>query len=106
VTNFFDFTVLSVLFVTESSVVGTTYYHPDSGQWWGMVELFRATADLVCGRVSSRVPAWLFALSRYASIIRCLFSYFDWTSRYGGGSSKMITTQGLLKTASSATLLP
>jgi hypothetical protein len=65
---------------------------------------WRATADLVRGRVSSRVPAWLLALSGYASIIGCLLSCFDWTSRYRGGSSKMITTQGLLKTASSATL--
>jgi len=67
---------------------------------------WRATTDLVRGRVSSRVPVWLLALSRYASIIRCLLSCFDWTSRYRGGSSKMITTQGLSKTASSATLLP
>jgi len=67
---------------------------------------WRATADLVRGRVSSRVSAWLLALSRYAFIIRCLLSCFDWTSRYLGASSKMITTQGLLKTASSATLLP
>ena len=41
---------------------------------------WRATADLVCGRVSSRVPAWLLALSRYASIIGCLLLCFTWTS--------------------------
>ena len=67
---------------------------------------WRATTDLVRGHVSSRVSAWLLALSRYASIIRCLLSCFDWTSRYWAASSKMITTQGVLKTASSATLLP
>ena len=32
---------------------------------------WRATTDLVRGRVSSRVPAWLLALPRYAFIIRC-----------------------------------
>ena len=47
----------------------------------------------------------VFALSRYVSMIGCLLSYFDWTSLYRGDSSKMITTQGLLKMASSATLL-
>ena len=67
---------------------------------------WRATADLVRGSVSSHVSAWLLALSRYTSIIRCLLSCFDWTSRYRRASSKTITTQGLLKTASSATLLP
>jgi len=39
VTNFFDFTVLSVLFVTESRVGGTMYCQPYTGQgrrggWW------------------------------------------------------------------------
>jgi len=67
---------------------------------------WRATADLVRGRVPPCVSAWLLALSRYASIIGCLLSCFDWASRYRGASSKMITTQGLLKAASSATLLP
>jgi len=67
---------------------------------------WRATADLVSGRVPPRVSAWLLALSRYASIIGCFLSCLDWTSLYRGASSKMITTQGLLKTASSATLLP
>ena len=41
VTSFFDFTVLSVLFVTESPVGGTMYCHPYTGQGrdgW-MVEL-------------------------------------------------------------------
>jgi len=46
---------------------------------------WRATADLVRGRVPPRVSAWLLALSRYASIIGCLLSCFDWTSRYRGG---------------------
>jgi len=67
---------------------------------------WRATADLVRGRVPPRVSSWLLALSRYASFIGFFLSYFDWTSSYWGASSKMITTQGLVKTASSATLLP
>ena len=67
---------------------------------------WRATTDLVRMRAPPRVSTWLLALVRYASIIRCLLSCFDWTSLYRGASSKMITTQGLLKTASSATLLP
>ena len=67
---------------------------------------WRATVDLVRGRVSARVSAGPLALSRYTFILRCLLSGFDWTSRYQGTSSKMITTQGVLKTASSGTLLP
>ena len=67
---------------------------------------WRATVDLVRGRVPPRVSTWLLSLSRYASITGDLLSCFDWTSLYRGASSKMITTQGLLKTASSATLLP
>ena len=63
---------------------------------------WRATADLVRGRVPPRVSTWLLTLSRYASIIEGLISCFEWTSLYQG----MITTQGLLKPASSATLLP
>jgi len=38
---------------------------------------WRATADLVRGRVSSRFSAWLLALSRYAFIIGCLPSGFE-----------------------------
>ena len=33
---------------------------------------WRATADLVRGRVPPRVSAWFIALSRYAFIIGCL----------------------------------
>jgi len=64
---------------------------------WSHDRPWRATADLVRGRVSSRVSAWLLALSRDAVILGCLIPGFDWTSRYRGASSKMITTQGVLK---------
>jgi len=65
-----------------------------------------STTNVLCRRVSSRIAAGPPPMSRGIVILGCLFSDFDWTFQYRGASSKMITTQGVLKTASSTTLLP
>jgi len=77
--------------------------------WRARADLVRgrvSTTNVVCGRVSSHIAAGLPPLSFGTVIVGCLFSDFDWTSWYRGASLKMITTQGVVRTASSSTLLP